>query len=144
MQPNILSAVIELRLMLKTRPDLIDRGLIKKGREVISYYFDENFGSSISNFSETKKKLIHQAILDLSSGAPLLKSCRMGITYSKGIFSDFTVPYAEKNPGGDLVATIGLKSVKAFDRHRKENDTVLAPDEINSAIYFLISELAML
>lgn len=144
MQTDILAAAKELGFILKNKPELIDKDLLKKGRDVVSFYFDGNFGPSMLNLLETKKKLIDQAILDLSSGALMLKNYRIGIVYSKGTFTDFAVPYTETNPKGDLVATISIKSIRAFERHRKNQDTVLSPDEINAGVYFLISELAIL
>lgn len=134
--------VKELRLLMKQRPEEVDQVILKKGRALVSVFFDENFGPGMPAFRSSKENMIRAAILDLSNGGPLLKTSRLGIIYYHSEFELFSVPYGEVNPAGTIAGTISLKSRRAFEAHRSKTPKNLEQDEINEAIYYLIYLLA--
>ncbi|MEK6556130.1 MAG: hypothetical protein AABZ31_12870 [Bdellovibrionota bacterium] len=130
----------ELKVLMREAPTLIDKKLLQAGENTVGVYFDKNYGSGIENYKSLKIKMIQTALTDLSSGGFLLKTRKIGLIFRDNRLLEYNAPYNENNPNGQLVASISLKSMRAFDGFRTKtyDEQILTDEQKNAAIYYLI------
>ncbi len=140
MQDQLEATVNELKKMMQESPTLVDKKLVQSGENILAVYFDKNYGPGIENYSQLKLKMLNSALTDLMSGGFLLKSRKIGLIFRDNKIYEYNAPYQESNPNGQIVASVSLKIMRAFDgfRTKTKDETVLSDNQKNSAIYYLI------
>ncbi|MGZ5279049.1 MAG: hypothetical protein ACXWC9_03855 [Pseudobdellovibrionaceae bacterium] len=141
MKVDIKGSSLELAQMIKQDPNLVEKELLKKGDELVGFFEDSNFSNGFQNYRELKVELWKMVLEDLAMGAITLKTSNIGLTFQNGKVKTFITPFGVP-PSGNLMMSVSLKNVVAFQKWRSGNQGDIDQEHLNAAIYRVIVSLA--
>jgi len=144
-EKNILEFAVELEGLMRDFPDQIDQKLVLQGQEILRLTAEEKTFSHYPNFHREVRDLCHSLIQDLSGGGHYLHRHSLGLVDQAGTLERVDVPYGQSF-NQELLFRISLKKNASFANwdEQKDKPISLSFEDMNAAIYFLISYLAKL
>lgn len=141
MRIDIKGSSLELAGYIKQDPRLIERDLFHHGNEMLAFFFDSNFTDGFQNFKELKKDLFLTVVEDLAMGGQTLRHSLIGLTFRDGKVKTFITPLGT-HPPGNVMCSISLKNVAAFQKWRRDDGAEIPQEELNAAMYRVVIALA--
>lgn len=141
MKVDIKGSSLELAQLFKDNTSLIEKPLLDQGNELVAFFEDTNFSDSFQNYRELKIDLLTMVLEDLAMGAITLKSSQVGLTFQNGKVKTFITPFG-KTQGGNLMMSIALKNVAAFQHWRSGTQAEIEQEHLNAAIYRVVVALS--
>ena len=141
MKVDIKGSSLELAQLMKQDPSLVEKPLLELGNELVAFFEDSNFSDSFQNYLELKKELLSMVLQDLAMGAMTLKTSQVGLTFQNGKIKTFITPFG-KSHGGNLMMSVSLKQVVAFQKWRSGEKTDIDQEHLNAAIYRVVVALS--
>jgi len=141
MKVDIKGSSLELAQMIKQDPSLVEKELLNLGNELVGFFEDSNFSNGFQNYQQLKIELMNMVLEDLAMGAITLKTSHIGLTFQNGKIKTFITPFGVP-PSGNLMMSISLKNVVAFQKWRSGVQGDIDQEHLNAAIYRVIVSLA--
>jgi hypothetical protein len=141
MKVDIKGSSLQLAELIKQDPSLVEKSLLEQGHELVAFFEDSNFSDSFQNYLQLKRELLTMVLEDLAMGAITLKSSLVGLTFSNGKIKTFITPFG-KTHGGNLMMSVSLKNVVAFQKWRSGGQAEIDQEHLNAAIYRVVVALA--
>jgi len=140
---NVLVPAAEFAKILADNPKELNQAELNRGNSVLLIYSDENFGSRFTDLKSLKLSVLKMAIEDISGRAQILSANTIGVTFLENKLQTFLTAFGASTDG-TVVYKIGIKNTIAFHKWRQGEPSDITQEDINSAIYRLIYEWALL